>query len=113
MRKPIVWIGSSFGDIRNFPAAARRQAGHDLNCLQAGATPDDWKAFSTVGAGTYEIRIKTENNQRRIFYVAKFEEAIYVLHCFIKKSQKTSLFDVEIGKQRYKAVKKLRETMDI
>jgi phage-related protein len=87
MRKPIVWIGSSFDDIRSFPAAARRQAGHDLNCIQAGVMPDDWKAFATVGPGTIEIRIKTDNNQRRIFYVAKFEEAIYVLHCFIKKTQ--------------------------
>ncbi|MBB1248273.1 type II toxin-antitoxin system RelE/ParE family toxin [Rhizobium sp. G21] len=111
MRKRIVWMGLSFDDIREFPAAARRQAGHDLNLIQAGLPPMDWKAFSTVGPGAYEIRIKSDDNQYRVFYVAKFEEAIYVLHCFVKKSRKTAAFDVEIGQQRYKAMKKLREQM--
>jgi phage-related protein len=66
--------------------------------------PDDWKPMDTVGPGTYEIRVKTSHPspaQFRVFFVAKFEEAVYVLHAFEKKSRKTSRHDVELGKARY------------
>ena len=58
--------------------------------MQAGLEPDDWKTFDDVGAGTREIRIREASGAFRVTYVAKFEEAVYVLHCFQKKAQVTS-----------------------
>jgi hypothetical protein len=56
--------------------------------------------MSTVGKGVEEIRIRTDDAYR-IFYVARFEEAVYVLHAFQKKTQKTSRSDIELGQQRF------------
>lgn len=66
--------------------------------------PADFKPIDTVGPGTYEIRVKApppSPAQYRVFFVAKFEEAIYVLHAFEKKGRKTSRHDVELGRVRY------------
>lgn len=105
--KPIYWIGSSKQDIADFPAEARRQVGFQLRALQKGQSPSDFKPISTVGQGVAEIRIRTENAYR-VFYVARFSEAIYVLHAFKKKTQKTSKKDIQIGQQRYKQMVKYR-----
>ena len=90
--KPIEWLGSSLDDIKDddiFTVDARREAGHQLGLVQAGLDPDDWKPFDIVGAGTREIRINLNDGWFRVMYVAKFAEAIYVLHCFKKKSNAT------------------------
>lgn len=55
----------------------------------------------TVGPGVQEIRVRDERGAYRVFYVAKFEEAVYVLHVFQKHSQKTAEPDLELGKSRY------------
>lgn len=105
--KPIDWRGSSLRDIRNdavFSPAARREAGHQLRQVQAGLEPDDWKPFDVVGPGTKEIRIHLEDGWFRVMYVAKFPEAVYVLHCFKKKTATTSRHDKDIASARYKAV---------
>ena len=86
--KEIRWIGSAYDDLLEFPDDARRQAGFQLGKVQAGLDPDDWKPFDDVGAGTREIRIRDANGAFRMMYVAKFEEAVYVLHCFQKKTQR-------------------------
>lgn len=83
---------------------ARRQAGFQLGKVQAGMEPDDWKPFDGVGAGTREIRIRDESGAFRVFYVAKFEEAVYILHCFRKRTQVTSRKDKDIAEARYRAV---------
>ncbi len=72
--------------------------------IQAGLDPDDWKSMSEIGAGVREIRIKDSQGIYRVLYVAKFDEAIYVLHCFQKKSQTTSLPDKQIAQMRYRAL---------
>jgi phage-related protein len=103
--KPIDWVGSSFKDLCDdeiFPEDARRAAGYQLRKVQRGDDPDDWKPFDAVGAGTKEIRIKQTDGAFRVMYVAKFDDAIYVLHCFKKKSQKTSQKDKDLSVQRYK-----------
>jgi phage-related protein len=103
--KPIDWIGSSLKDLCDdeiFPEDARRAAGYQLRKVQRGDDPDDWKPFEDVGPGTKEIRIKQTDGVFRVMYVAKFEDAIYVLHCFKKKSQKTSQKDKDLSVQRYK-----------
>lgn len=105
--KPVIWCGSSREDLlddRVFNTDARKQAGQELRNVQYGQNPTDWKPFDEVGAGTKEIRIKVSTNDYRILYVAKFEEAIYVLHCFKKTSQKTTQHDKGIARSRYKSV---------
>jgi phage-related protein len=102
--KEIRWVGSSFDDLLAFPEEPRRQAGFQLGKIQAGLDPDDWKPFAAVGPGTREIRIKESNGIFRVMYVAKFVEAIYVLHCFQKKTRVTSRHDCEIAEARYRAI---------
>lgn len=109
--KPINWRGSSLKDLKDediFSTDARKEAGHQLSQIQVGLDPDDWKPFEEVGAGTKEIRINLDDGWFRVMYVAKFAEAIYVLHCFKKKSRVTSKQDKEIASNRYKAVIKER-----
>ena len=100
--KPIAFQGTSLDDLRAFPVTAKREAGYQLDRVQQGFQPDDWKPISTVGAGVSEIRIRDEAGAFRIIYVAKFAAAVYVLHCFQKKSQKTSGPDIEIATRRYR-----------
>lgn len=107
--KEIRWIGSSYEDILEFPSTARREAGFQLGRVQAGLDPDDWKPFDDVGAGVREVRIRDGHGIYRVMYVANFEEAIYVLHCFQKKTQATSKQDKEIAASRYRAVVRERK----
>ena len=102
--KEIRWVGSSHADLMAFPNASRREAGFELGKVQAGLDPTDWKPFNEVGAGTREIRISDASGIHRVMYVAKFEEAVYVLHCFQKKTPTTSKQDKDIATARYRAV---------
>ncbi len=105
--KPIAWRGSSFRDLTDddiFSLDARKVAGKQLRKVQRGDEPDDWKPFDEIGPGVKEIRIKLHDGAFRVMYIAKFPEAVYVLHCFKKKTQKTSQHDKEITKLRYRAV---------
>lgn len=102
--KPIAWVGSSLSDLKKFPEEAKREAGYDLGLVQNGLDPRDFKPMEEVGKGTYEIRINTDvggNVQHRVFFVAKFPEAVYVLHSFRKTTRETSTRDKKIGKKRY------------
>jgi phage-related protein len=108
--KEIRWVGSSYDDILNFPEEPRRKAGFELGKVQAGLEPEDWKPFSDVGAGVKEIRVTDSSGIFRVMYVAKFEEAIYVLHCFQKKTEATTKHDREIAEARYRAVVRERKT---
>jgi phage-related protein len=101
--KEIRWVGSSLDDLLAFPKAPRKEAGFQLGKVQAGLDPTDWKPFDEVGAGTREIRIGDAKGIFRVMYVAKFEEAVYVLHCFQKKTQATSKQDRDIAAARYRA----------
>ena len=101
--KPLVWVGSARRETRAFPADARAIAGFELRRVQQGLDPTDWKAMTTVGPGVREIRVNT-GRAHRVFYVAAFAEAVYVLHVFEKKTRKTSRHDIEVGKERFKAV---------
>ncbi|MBU2768246.1 type II toxin-antitoxin system RelE/ParE family toxin [Acidithiobacillus ferrivorans] len=100
--KPIAFRGSSLEDLRTFPLSVRREAGHQLDQVQKGREPDDWKPMNSVGQGVQEIRIRDSTGAYRVMYVAKFAEAVYVLHCFQKKAQKTRKADLDIAGQRYR-----------
>lgn len=107
--KELLWVGSSYDDLLEFPREARRTAGFELGKVQAGLEPEDWKPFDLVGAGTREIRIRDTAGIFRVMYVAKFEEASYVPHCFQKKTQATSKHDKDIAEARYRAVVNARK----
>ena len=98
--KALKFIGSSLDDLRNFPDEARRAAGFELHAVQSGLEPGDWKPMQAIGPGGKEIRIHVLG-EWRVIYVAKFSDAVYVLHAFKKKSQKTSRQDIELARQRY------------
>ena len=83
--KPATFVGSALDDLRDFPKSARRETGFQLDKVQHGEEADDWKPVPTVGSGVHEIRVRDDAGAFRLMYVAKFPEAIYVLHAFQKK----------------------------
>lgn len=97
--KPIAWVGTTLKDLRGFPDAARSRAGYQLHRIQNGLEPTDWKPMPSVGSGVREIRIRT-GLQHRILYVTKFDEAIYVLHAFEKKTRRTPKADLDVARRR-------------
>ena len=100
--KPIVFRSTSLDDLRAFPVAARRMAGFQLDRVQHGEEPNDWKPMHSVGPGVREIRVRASDGAFRVIYVASLGDAIYVLHCFQKKSQRTSKEDIALAARRYK-----------
>jgi phage-related protein len=77
----------------------------NLRLVQNGLDPDDWKPMEGVGPGAREIRVRTFDGgtlQHRVIYVAKFPEAVYVLHAFEKKSAQTPQHHVEVAAARYR-----------
>lgn len=99
--KVVRFRGSALNDLRAFPSSARRDAGYQLDRVQNELMPADWKPMPTIGSGVQEIRIRDENRAFRVMYVAKFADAIYVLHCFQKKTQKTNRADLDLASKRY------------
>lgn len=105
--KPLVWLGTTRCDIRGFPADARRRSGFQLRRVQQGLDPEDWKPLTTVGPGVREIRIQTEV-AHRVFYVATFGDAVYVLHAFEKRTRKTPRYELMLARDRYRALVRKR-----
>jgi phage-related protein len=101
--KGIEFLGTSLKMVREFPALAKREAGHQLDRVQHGLDPTDWKPMTSVGQGVREIRIRQEG-QYRVIYVASFAENVYVLHAFQKKTRKTSKQDLDVAKRALKDV---------
>ena len=100
--KPIEFRGTSLDDLRAFPLAARREAGHQLDQVQNGKDPDDWKPMNTVGQGVKEVRIRDAAGAFRVIYLAKYADAVYVLHCFQKKTEKTAKADLDLAAKRFR-----------
>lgn len=108
--KLLKFLAGSLENLRSFPPSVRREAGYQLDKVQSGELPTDWKPMNTIGHGVQEIRIRDEVGAFRVIYVAKFSDAIYVLHCFQKKSQATSTTDLDLAKNRYSdLVKEIRK----
>jgi phage-related protein len=99
--KPLAFIGTSQEDLRTFPSAVKQALGVELMVVQLGGMPADFKPMPSIGAGVYEIRVHLDGAWRAI-YVSKHAEAIYVLHTFQKKTQKTSTPDLNIATARYR-----------
>jgi phage-related protein len=101
MQKALTWLGDSLDVVKEFSPTAKREAGHQLGRVQEGKEPTDWKPMEIVGAGVKEIRIHAETGYR-VLYVAKFPEAVYVLHGFEKKTQRTPKTEIELANKRYR-----------
>jgi phage-related protein len=106
--KPIRWVGNSKQDVLAFPATVRREAGYQLSKVQSGEAPDDWKPMPDIGTGVEEIRLRDDAGAYRVIYIARFSEAVYVLHAFRKKTQKTAVRDLDLARQRLKCLKSAR-----
>ena len=106
MTKSIEFRGTALNDLRGFPQSAMREAGYQLDRVQHGLAPDDAKAMPSIGAGVVELRIWDEAGTFRVVYVAKLADAVYVLHCFQKKTQQTAKRDIELARTRFKALMK-------
>jgi phage-related protein len=107
--KRVRFIGSAKADLATFSKDARIRAGHELFLVQVGRDPDDWKPMAGVGPGACEIRVRDTTGAYRLIYVAKFADAVYVLHAFQKKTQKTPLADINLAKQRYRIAHEMAE----
>jgi phage-related protein len=75
------WMGDSYNALCAFPAQARQDAGFQFNSVQHGQAPNDWKPMLSIGSGVQEMRIE-KGGAFRVIYIAKYEEAVYVLHAF-------------------------------
>ena len=104
--KPIIFCGDSLKKLRDFSVEARQQAGFQLDKVQRGEDPDDWKPMKIIGNGVRELRIRDQSGAFRVIYVARMEEGIFVLHSFQNKSQKTKQSDLDIAKVRYNELKR-------
>jgi phage-related protein len=110
--RDIAWVGRSLDELRDFPEKTRREAGHQLYLVQLGLEPDDWRPMPSIGPGVIEIRVHG-GTEHRIFYVARFGEAVYVLHAFEKKTQKTSQADIDLGRENLKELRKWRREQEL
>ena len=98
MTKPVSFLGDALDRIKEFPQGARREAGFQIDKVQQGLMPDDWKPMPTIGKGVAEIRIRDSAGAFRVMYIATLPEAVYVLHAFQKKRQATAKTDLELAR---------------
>ena len=99
--KPIRFLGDSLKVLRQFPKNARQDAGYQLEQVQDGRAPDDFKPMPSIGKGVEEIRIWDESGTFRVIYTARLKGAVYVLHAFQKKTRSTAKTDIETAQRRY------------
>lgn len=99
--KPIRFLGDSLKCLRNFPEGARQDVGYQLDKVQRGEQPDDFKPMPSIGKGVEEIRVWDDSGTYRVIYTARLVDAVYVLHAFQKKVQTTAKRDIDLAKARY------------
>src|SRR6266568_1857164 len=103
--KPLRFLGDSHAQLQRFSELAKSDVGFQLYQVQRGFDPRDWKPMSSVGSGVREIRTRDSNGAYRVIYVATFAEAVYVLHAFAKKTQRTSPRDLALAQSRLRDLK--------
>jgi phage-related protein len=99
--KTLRFLGDSLKCLRQFPEDARHDAGYQLDKVQRGEQPADFKPMPSIGKGVEELRMWDDSGTYRVVYAARLADAVYVLHAFQKKTQATSKRDVELAKKRY------------
>ncbi len=103
--KEIIWMGDSLRQIKSFPDNPRQDLGYSLRRLQDGKLPLSSRPMQSIGPGVFELKTQDKAVWYRVVYTARFNDKIYVLHSFIKKSAKTSKNDLEVALQRFKQIK--------
>jgi phage-related protein len=107
--KPLFWLGSSKGDLLEFPEAVKDEIGVALSVAQFGGKHPKAKAWKGEGPGVLEVVEDHDGNTYRAVYTVRFKEALYVLHAFQKKSPKgikTAQTDVDLISRRLNSAKK-------
>jgi phage-related protein len=104
--KPVEFAGDSLARLREFAASARRAAGYQLDRVQRGLEPDDWKPMRTIGAGVRELRIRDRSGAFRVIYLATLADRVVVLHAFRKKTQRTSKQDIDLAAKRLRELRR-------
>jgi phage-related protein len=99
--KSVRFLGNSLKCLRDFPEDAKQDAGYQIDKVQRGEQPDDFKPMPSIGKGVEEIRIWDEAGTFRVVYTARVAEVVIVLHAFQKKTQATSKRDIDIVKERF------------
>ncbi len=107
--KPLSFLGTSLDELRAFPDTARREAGHQLDRVQQGLEPDNWKPLPGVGPGVQEVRVRDQTGTFRVIYTATLPEAVYVLHAFQKKTQTTPKRDLDLAGARLRELMRSRQ----
>ncbi len=104
--KDITFLGNTLDAIRDLTVDARRDVGYQLDKVQNGEQPDDFKPMPNVGKGVNEIRVWEEDGTYRVIYTARLKESVYVLHVFKKDSQEARQADIDLVKKRLKSIPK-------
>jgi phage-related protein len=101
--KPLIWVGSSKRALMRFPARVVRDIGAALSVAQYGGLAPVAKAWKGQGPGVLEVVEDFDRATYRAMYTVRFRRAVYVLHCFQKKSPsgvRTAKRDVELIENR-------------
>jgi phage-related protein len=101
----IAWEGNSKEVISSFPDEAKHNLGFDLRLLQQGQQPTDYRAMSSIGPGVFELRDQDVRAWYRVIYLSRIHDVIHVPHCFEKRSRQTPLKEINVSRQRLKAVR--------
>jgi phage-related protein len=107
--RPVTFLGGSLKTLRGFPVGVRQDVGYQLDKLQRGLAVDDWRPMPSIGAGVEELRIWSDAGTFRVIYIARLEEAVYVLHAFQKKTPATSPRDLELARSRFADLRRMRQ----
>jgi phage-related protein len=99
--KLVRFIGDSLKRLREFPKDARQDAGYQIDRVQRGDQPHDFRPMPNIGRGVEEIRIRDQSGSYRVIYTARFRDTIFVLHAFQKKTQTTTRSDIELARSRF------------
>jgi phage-related protein len=102
--KPVCFLGDSLERLREFREDARHDAGYQLEKVQRGEQPDDFKPMPTIGKGVEEIRVRDDSGIYRIIYTARLADAVYVLHAFQKKTAATAKRDIDLARKRLQQI---------
>ncbi len=108
--RPVVWLGNSKRNIRDFPKGAQKLLGDELQLIQFGGMPKDAKPFKGVGSGVLEIALRYASDAYRVVLAVQIGNRIYVLHAFQKKSKKgveTPKREVDLIRKRYAEAQRL------
>jgi phage-related protein len=86
--------------------SARRIAGYQLDRVQRGLEPDDWKPMPAIGRGVREIRVRDQSGAFRIVYLATLADRVVVLHAFQKKTRRTAKHELDLAARRLRDLRK-------